>query len=138
VRFGKPNVTCRLAIALRLQSGLVPVATRNVHHVAGPNQVQIRAGSVVGPLHHPLRIAEEWAVVDNPSRWPGRHLLRLRLARHGLRLEAYADRKDNTLQAVDQLRRLCRGEQIDAVDGNGRPCRLGVILTRRALLGPGL
>lgn len=30
-------------------------------------QIQIRAGSVVLPLQHPLRVAEEWAVVDNLS-----------------------------------------------------------------------
>ncbi len=30
-------------------------------------RVQIRAGSVVLPLHHPVRVAEEWAVVDNLS-----------------------------------------------------------------------
>src|SRR2546425_3309281 len=29
--------------------------------------VQVRAGSCVSPLHHPLRIAEEWSVVDNIS-----------------------------------------------------------------------
>jgi natural product biosynthesis luciferase-like monooxygenase protein len=29
--------------------------------------VDIRAGSCVVPLHHPLRVAEEWAVVDNLS-----------------------------------------------------------------------
>nr|AKC92644.1 putative luciferase-like monooxygenase [Amycolatopsis sp. SANK 60206] len=31
------------------------------------NRVRIRAGSVVLPLHDPLRVAEEWAVVDNLS-----------------------------------------------------------------------
>ena len=30
-------------------------------------RVEIRAGSVVLPLHHPVRVAEEWAVVDNLS-----------------------------------------------------------------------
>src|SRR3954471_10644405 len=30
-------------------------------------RVKIRAGSIVAPLHHPLRIAEEWSVVDNLS-----------------------------------------------------------------------
>ncbi|HEY5645172.1 MAG TPA: LLM class flavin-dependent oxidoreductase, partial [Pseudomonadales bacterium] len=30
--------------------------------------VKIRAGSCVVPLHHPVRIAEEWSVVDNLSR----------------------------------------------------------------------
>jgi len=30
-------------------------------------RVHLRAGSVVLPLHHPVRIAEEWSVVDNLS-----------------------------------------------------------------------
>jgi natural product biosynthesis luciferase-like monooxygenase protein len=30
-------------------------------------RIQIRAGSVVVPLHHPVRLAEEWSVVDNLS-----------------------------------------------------------------------
>ncbi len=29
--------------------------------------VQIRAGSVVLPLHHPIRVAEAWSIVDNLS-----------------------------------------------------------------------
>jgi len=37
----------------------IAVVTRNV---------RIRAGSVVLPLHDPLRVAEEWAVVDNLSK----------------------------------------------------------------------
>src|SRR5947207_2107346 len=31
------------------------------------SRVGVRAGSVVGPLHSPVQIAEEWAVVDNLS-----------------------------------------------------------------------
>ena len=31
------------------------------------SKVQIRAGSVVLPLHNPIRVAEEWSVVDNIS-----------------------------------------------------------------------
>ena len=31
------------------------------------HRIQLRAGSVVLPLHHPIRVAEEWAVVDNIS-----------------------------------------------------------------------
>ncbi|MEW6738052.1 MAG: LLM class flavin-dependent oxidoreductase, partial [Acidobacteriota bacterium] len=30
-------------------------------------RIQIRAGSVALPLHNPIRVAEEWAVVDNLS-----------------------------------------------------------------------
>lgn len=31
------------------------------------SSIELRAGSVVAPLHNPLRIAEEWSVVDNLS-----------------------------------------------------------------------
>src|SRR6476660_2967661 len=31
-------------------------------------RIDVRAGSVVLPLHHPLRVVEDWAVVDNLSR----------------------------------------------------------------------
>src|SRR5690606_12614994 len=31
------------------------------------HRIQIRGGSVVLPLHHPIRVAEEWALVDNLS-----------------------------------------------------------------------
>ena len=34
---------------------------------AATDNIQIRAGSCVVPLHHPIRIAEEWSVVDNLS-----------------------------------------------------------------------
>ncbi|HEV2149834.1 MAG TPA: MupA/Atu3671 family FMN-dependent luciferase-like monooxygenase [Longimicrobiaceae bacterium] len=40
-----------------LAAALAPI-TRRVH---------LRAGSVALPLHHPLRVAEEWSVVDNLS-----------------------------------------------------------------------
>jgi natural product biosynthesis luciferase-like monooxygenase protein len=30
-------------------------------------RIRLRAGSVVLPMHHPVRVAEEWAVVDNLS-----------------------------------------------------------------------
>ena len=31
------------------------------------SRIRIGAGSVVLPLHHPVRVAEEWAIVDNLS-----------------------------------------------------------------------
>jgi natural product biosynthesis luciferase-like monooxygenase protein len=31
------------------------------------NNIQLRAGSLISPLHHTLRLAEEWSVVDNLS-----------------------------------------------------------------------
>src|SRR5207248_7111708 len=48
--------------------GLYPNPSVTSAAVAAITQkVQIRAGSVVLPLHDPLRVAEEWAVVDNLS-----------------------------------------------------------------------
>jgi acyl-CoA synthetase (AMP-forming)/AMP-acid ligase II len=34
---------------------------------ATTRRISLRAGSVVLPLHHPVRVAEEWSVVDNLS-----------------------------------------------------------------------
>lgn len=91
-------------------------------------RIQIRAGSVVAPLHHPLRIAEEWAVVDNLS--GGRVGLSFASGWHAtdfaLRPENYAGRREVVLDYAAQVRRLWRGETVEAVDGVGEPCRLGI------------
>ena len=42
--------------------------------------VDIRAGSCVLPLHNPVRVAEDWALVDNISAGPRRNWDRQRLA----------------------------------------------------------
>ena len=44
--------------------------------------VQLRSGSVVLPLHHPVRVAEDWAVIDNLSggRWTNSFFLEMRTA----------------------------------------------------------
>ncbi|MDI5965432.1 MupA/Atu3671 family FMN-dependent luciferase-like monooxygenase [Streptantibioticus silvisoli] len=84
-------------------------------------RVQIRAGSVVAPLHHPARIAEEWAVVDNLS--GGRVGLSFASGWHStdfaLRPEAYQDRRRITLETAQQVRELWRGRPMDVVDGAG-------------------
>ncbi len=81
-------------------------------------RVQIRAGSVVLPLHHPARVAEEWSVVDNISKgrvgisfasgWQPNDFV--------LKPENYADNKNVMLKNIDVVRRLWRGESI-AFDG---------------------
>lgn len=86
-------------------------------------RIGIRAGSVAVPLHHLVRVAEEWAVVDNLS--GGR--AGLSLAPGGspadfvLNPGVYTDRRLLTLDAVDGLRRLWRGEpyRSDAVREGG-------------------
>jgi natural product biosynthesis luciferase-like monooxygenase protein len=86
-------------------------------------QIGIRAGSVAAPLHHLVRLAEEWAVVDNLSQ--GRAGVSLApggsAADFVLNPGAYADRKLIAVEAVDQLRRLWRGEpyRTDAMESGG-------------------
>ncbi|ONI91146.1 monooxygenase [Saccharothrix sp. ALI-22-I] len=92
------------------------------------SRVHVRAGSVVAPLHDPLRIAEEWSVVDNISGGrvglsfaSGWHATDFALAR-----DNYADRRAITVRRIDEVRRLWRGEALDTVDGVGAPCSLKV------------
>jgi natural product biosynthesis luciferase-like monooxygenase protein len=84
-------------------------------------RVGIRAGSVVAPLHHPARIAEEWSVVDNLS--GGRVGVSFASGWHTvdfvLRPENYLDRKGAMADSVDMVRRLWRGEEVEFADGAG-------------------
>jgi natural product biosynthesis luciferase-like monooxygenase protein len=84
-------------------------------------RVGIRAGSVVAPLHHPVRIAEEWAVVDNLSR--GRAGVSFASGWHAadfvLRPEGYPSRKQVMADTVEAVRRLWRGEAVSFPDGAG-------------------
>lgn len=83
--------------------------------------VQIRAGSVVLPLQNPLRVAEEWAVVDNLSR--GRVGVSFASGWHAndfvLMPENYADRRAIMERDIDSVRKLWRGEAITCKDGAG-------------------
>jgi natural product biosynthesis luciferase-like monooxygenase protein len=91
-------------------------------------RVGIRAGSVVAPLHHPVRIAEEWSVVDNLSR--GRVGVSFASGWHAadfvLSPESYRERRTITAEAVETVRRLWRGEQLEFPDGFGvsQPVRI--------------
>jgi|GEM_PF-313343 len=84
-------------------------------------RVAIRAGSVVLPLHNPIRVAEEWAVVDNLS--GGRTGISFASgwnpADFALAPDAYATRKELMLGQIDTVRRLWRGEAVRCRDGSG-------------------
>ncbi|WP_437759619.1 amino acid adenylation domain-containing protein [Sorangium sp. So ce1389] len=84
-------------------------------------RVQIRAGSVVMPLHDPIRVAEEWSVVDNLSR--GRVGVAFASGWHADDFaffpERYASRREETARGIDAVRRLWRGEAIAARGGAG-------------------
>jgi len=82
-------------------------------------RIGIRAGSVVLPLHHPLRLAEEWAVVDNLS--GGRAGLSLAAGWNPgdfvLRPGGYEGRRQETIDGIGLLRGLWRGEPFTGRDG---------------------
>ncbi len=83
--------------------------------------VELRAGSVVLPLHHPVRIAEEWSVVDNLS--GGRAAISCATGWHPtdfiVRPESYADRREIMFRTIDVLRRLWAGEAVEFETGDG-------------------
>ncbi len=83
--------------------------------------VDIRAGSVVLPLHDPVRVAEEWSVIDNlsggragvafASGWQKNDFV--------LAPERYASRHEAMLGGIEIVQRLWRGEKVflPGVDG---------------------
>ena len=77
-------------------------------------RVQIRAGSVALPLHHPVRVAEEWSVVDNLS--GGRVAISFASGWHAgdfvLSPNSYAERREVMFHHVEVFRRLWRGESV--------------------------
>ncbi len=85
-------------------------------------RVEIRAGSVVLPLHDPLRVAEEWAVVDNLS--GGRAGISFASGWHAddfvLAPDRYESRHEVLKQGIDLVRRLWRGEPVPRTNGSGR------------------
>jgi natural product biosynthesis luciferase-like monooxygenase protein len=86
------------------------------------DQIDVRAGSVVLPLHHPLRVVEDWAVVDNLSR--GRVGISVATGWHAtdfvLAPDRYPDRKARARADIPLLRRLWAGEAVELPDGTGR------------------
>lgn len=84
-------------------------------------RIGIRAGSVNAPLHHPLRIAEEWAVVDNISH--GRAGVSFASGWHpddfALRPETFADRKAVMAETVRTVRKLWAGGSMSVETGTG-------------------
>jgi natural product biosynthesis luciferase-like monooxygenase protein len=85
-------------------------------------RIAIRAGSVVLPLHHPLRVVEDWAIVDNLSR--GRVGISIATGWHStdfvLAPDYYVDRRERALREIPLLRALWAGEPVELPDGAGR------------------
>jgi len=81
---------------------------------ARTQRLQLRAGSVVAPHHHSVRIAEEWALVDQISK--GRAGVCFATGWHKRDFvfypENYENRKALTFQKIDEVRALWRGEPL--------------------------
>ena len=131
------------------QNGFVAVYTpeRHFHAFGGPypnpavsgaavaavtKNISVRAGSCVLPLHHPARVAEEWAVIDNLT--GGRAGLAIA---SGWQPDDFVLRPENApptnkaamIQGIDQLRRLWRGEAVEFPRKDGTP--FGVVTQPR-------
>ncbi|MFI7503307.1 MupA/Atu3671 family FMN-dependent luciferase-like monooxygenase [Streptomyces sp. NPDC049687] len=95
---------------------------------AHTEQLRVRAGSVVLPLHDPLLVAERWSMVDNLSR--GRVDVSLASGWHAhdfaLSPGTYQDRKAVLSERVAELRTLWAGGSVTRTDGNGKPVDLTV------------
>jgi len=89
-------------------------------------RIRLRAGSVVLPLHDPLRVAEEWAVVDNLSEgrveisfapgWnPGDFVLQP---------DHYDRRYEIMYENIRIMERLWSGQTVERTDGTGQTISL--------------
>ncbi|MDT4988233.1 MAG: hypothetical protein QOI74_2327 [Micromonosporaceae bacterium] len=86
-------------------------------------RVELRAGSVVVPHHHPVRIVEEWSLVDQIS--DGRVGLCVATGWHSGDFVFYPgnfhDRRAYTFDQIDNIRRLWRGETLSFPGPDGDP-----------------
>ena len=86
-------------------------------------RVRIRAGSVVLPLHHPVRVAEEWSVVDNLSQgrvevsfasgWQANDFV--------LKPENFAARRELMYDGIAAIQKLWAGDSLELPDSSGLP-----------------
>lgn len=91
-------------------------------------RVQLRAGSVVLPLHNPIRVAEEWSLVDNLSR--GRVAIAFASGWHSDDFvffpQNFTRRKDIMFEGIETLKKLWRGESITTQGGAGNELQLKI------------
>lgn len=91
------------------------------------DRIKIRAGSVVLPLHDPLRVAEEWSVVDNLS--GGRVELAFATGWHPddflFRPEQYEKRVSSMYGKIEEVRNLWQGGKVERLNGTGNRVFVG-------------
>ncbi|MCT2582172.1 non-ribosomal peptide synthetase/type I polyketide synthase [Actinophytocola gossypii] len=93
---------------------------------AQTERVRLHAGSVVLPLHHPVRVAEEWSVVDNLS--GGRVGICAASGWHAtdfvLAPDNFGEHRELMYTHLDTVRRLWAGEDVEATSGSGDVVRV--------------
>jgi natural product biosynthesis luciferase-like monooxygenase protein/amino acid adenylation domain-containing protein/FkbM family methyltransferase len=109
--------------------GLYPNPSITSAALAGvTRRVGIRAGSIVLPLHDPIRVAEDWSMVDNLS--GGRAGVSFASGWHGddfvFAPHQYADRRTILYRDLETVRALWRGETITRPGGEGRPVEVSI------------
>jgi natural product biosynthesis luciferase-like monooxygenase protein len=108
--YGSPTVT----------AAALAVMTRNIG---------IRAGSVVLPLQNPLRVAEEWAMIDNISN--GRVAIAAASGWHVndfvLAPDTYARRYEDMFSKIDLIQQLWRGDKVYLPNGAGLLTEVGIL-----------
>jgi natural product biosynthesis luciferase-like monooxygenase protein/amino acid adenylation domain-containing protein len=91
--------------------------------------VKLRAGSVVLPLHDPIRVAEEWSIVDNLSN--GRVGFAVASGWHDRDFvfspDSYADRRDIMMDQVETVKKLWRGDSIMRRNGAGTDSEIRIM-----------
>lgn len=91
-------------------------------------QIALRSGSVVSPLHDPLRIAEEWSVVDNLS--GGRVGLSFASGWNpndfSLAVDKFKDRNRIMYEQIDIVKELWKGGAIVRENGYGNKVKLQI------------
>ncbi|HZI55816.1 MAG TPA: MupA/Atu3671 family FMN-dependent luciferase-like monooxygenase [Verrucomicrobiae bacterium] len=84
--------------------------------------VQIRAGSLVLPLHSPVRVAEDWALVDNLSH--GRAAISFATGWHEhdyvIAPANYEGRRELMFQNISLVRRLWAGDEVELTGVGGK------------------
>ncbi|WP_410968837.1 LLM class flavin-dependent oxidoreductase, partial [Salmonella sp. SAL4444] len=87
----------------------------------------MRSGSLVSPLHHSVRIAEDWALIDNLSN--GRAAISFA---SGWQCddfiffpENYANRHQCMMDQIEIVKQLWQGEKILYKNGLGQPTQIG-------------
>jgi natural product biosynthesis luciferase-like monooxygenase protein len=108
--YGSPSVT----------SAALAVTTKHL---------SIRAGSVVLPLQNPLRVAEEWAMIDNLSN--GRVAIAAASGWHAndfvLAPATYPNRHADMFEKIAIVQKLWRGEKVSLANGMGVATEVNIL-----------